>query len=403
VDTGIFTNLASWRGCAQCYANAVSSAGQDIPGDSVSLWRYLDLGRFLWMLETQSLYFARLAEFNDRFEATLPAGLRERLNRTPSSFLDKMYQLYADRSVITCWHENEYESEAMWSLYTSGPEGVAIKTNVGRVRAAMRGGPSNLLIARVRYIDHARDDPEEGPAFAPETPLFCKRRGLEHEREVRFAIVPAFFGQEVGAELGLSSLPNGEESRTVEFTVKKDWNPDFGPTVPALPENGGFVVPVNLTFLIDRIVVSPRYPSWAIKSLQSLLDRSGAPVEVETSDFVRSPGQEARRHFVINPRSIELSATKYEVESSLVTASIVVGSSQETTPFTFSVGSSVDWIIGAGSGYLPATGPTTLTFAINGSFAFQSGALYSAVITLSSAGFVSKRIPLLFSIKADPE
>jgi hypothetical protein len=68
--------------------------------------------------------------------------------------VDRLYQLYANRAVVLCWHENEYESEAMWSTYVSADEGVALKTNVGRIKAAMRGVPSNLVIARVRYIDH---------------------------------------------------------------------------------------------------------------------------------------------------------------------------------------------------------------------------------------------------------
>jgi hypothetical protein len=58
----------------------MSHAGQDVPHDSVSIWRYVDLGQFLWLLKSRSLYFARIAEFtDDPWEATLPAPLQERL------------------------------------------------------------------------------------------------------------------------------------------------------------------------------------------------------------------------------------------------------------------------------------------------------------------------------------
>jgi hypothetical protein len=267
----------------------VGSAGQNVPDDSVALWRYLPIGRFLWMIQQRSVYFARLAEFGDPFEASLPAPLRERLSRTPANFVDRLYQLYANRSVILCWHENEYESEAMWSRYVPGDEGIALSTNVGRIKAAIRGGPSNLVIARVRYIDHDIEDVEDGPEFVPEAPLFCKRRSYDFEREVRFAILPAFAVSELASPLASTpEVSRQQKSGIVEFQVKKDWNPDFALTVPHLSETGGFTIPIDLATLIDRLVVSPRYPRWAVQSLQDVLDRFDVPVEVETSDLTRA-------------------------------------------------------------------------------------------------------------------
>jgi hypothetical protein len=263
----------------------------------------------------------------------------------------------------------------------------------------MRGGPSNLVSARVRYIDHDIDDVEDGPEFVPEAPLFCKRRSYEFEREVRFAILPAFAGEQITSQFGLTpAISEGRESGVVEFRVGKDWNPDFGMTVPHLSGRGGFAVPVDLVTLIDRIVVSPRYPRWAIRSLQAILDQFGVPAEVETSDLIRVPGEEPTNRSVVSPGSIAFSARRFQIENGMATASIAVASNREVDPFTFTVGSSVDWIIGAGDGYLPANGPTTIHVTINGIFAFKSGISHVALIILSAPGFVSKRIPVVLTI-----
>ena len=75
----------------------------------------------------------------------------------------------------------------MASLH-SGAEGVAIQTTIGRLKRAFEREPCSVRIAYFRYIDHSAED--VGPAWAldPLSPLFCNRRGFEHEREVRCVI-----------------------------------------------------------------------------------------------------------------------------------------------------------------------------------------------------------------------
>jgi hypothetical protein len=43
------------------------------PPDDVILWRYMNVGRFIDLLESKELYFARLHELDDLWEA--PLGL----------------------------------------------------------------------------------------------------------------------------------------------------------------------------------------------------------------------------------------------------------------------------------------------------------------------------------------
>jgi hypothetical protein len=88
---------------------------------------------------------------------------------------------HARKSVAaSCWIESEYESAAMWGLYTAAKEGVAVDTSfkkldelVATKSAALAAAevPSVAGVARVRYVDHFSDGllQEGGPlnAFAP--------------------------------------------------------------------------------------------------------------------------------------------------------------------------------------------------------------------------------------------
>jgi hypothetical protein len=110
------------------------------------------------------------------------------------------------------------------------------------------------------------------------------------------------------------------------------------------------------------------------------------------------PVKEPLRRFVVSQESVVFSPKRYHVENGMVTATINVASNRDVGPFTFTVGSSVDWIVGAGDGYLPAIGPTTIHLAVNGISAFACGISYAALIILRSPGFVSKRIPIILTI-----
>jgi hypothetical protein len=45
------------------------------PPDETAIWRYMDLPKFLLMLEQKNLYFSLLSEFEDKWEAVLDREL----------------------------------------------------------------------------------------------------------------------------------------------------------------------------------------------------------------------------------------------------------------------------------------------------------------------------------------
>ncbi len=244
------------------------------PPDDTKLWRYTNLSQFFWLLDTRSLYFARLSEFDDKWEGILPTTSIEGLKRT-EQFLDLKEKghenvalyllkggLKADqlRYGVNCWHSNDVESVAMWKLYTQGVDGVAIQTTVDLLKKCFSKETRDLFIAGVQYLDHeARVPSDESVSSDPLTPIVTKRRSFRHESEVRVI---------------LERLSTRDSDEYLGFMVTTFWG-----------EN----LTIDLSTLIEKIVVAPDYPAWAVDSLQKLVTAAGLLIEVETSDLLRVP------------------------------------------------------------------------------------------------------------------
>jgi hypothetical protein len=83
---------------------------------------------------------------------------------------------------VSCWHINEYESEAMWQLYTVAGRGIAIESTKATLEGVLGG--KGITVGQVRYADFDSDI---------DTGLwrdkgFLKRKSFEHEQELRATI-----------------------------------------------------------------------------------------------------------------------------------------------------------------------------------------------------------------------
>lgn len=151
-----------------------SQAASSIGAFSKSkVWRYMDVAKFVSLLTTRSLYFAcPSTQFQDPFEGRLPRSHIEALSKTLQSLLgDPLIALrkeFAGRGIplepfdrarstladqlrnasakatlkfgVSCWHESEYESDAMWKLYSASGRGIAIQSTVGQLMAPRKAG-----------------------------------------------------------------------------------------------------------------------------------------------------------------------------------------------------------------------------------------------------------------------
>ena len=216
---------------------------QITPADSTILWRYMDLSQFLWMLSTRRLHFSSWRKFHDIYEGDVPPQwVQEKMLRSegPLPPVGSGYHANIERASrfgieerlaqfrVSCWHQNEDESIAMWNLYPKGLDGVAIQTTVGDLRASVQKSlmDEHTHIGAVTYDGFPVEyDPTLDNVQV--IPLLVKKPWYRHEQEVRMI-----------RWAGVQSKPPYR---------RRD---------PKVGEN----VPVDLARLIKRIVISPEFP-----------------------------------------------------------------------------------------------------------------------------------------------
>jgi hypothetical protein len=232
--------------------------GTDVPEPARDqrIWRYVKLSWFMYLLTEKKLYFSRLWELEDSWEGRvsyaqvndLCADMDDTQHREFLPTLLQLYTNFAAGCAISCWHASDTESVAMWQLYATGTDGIAISTTVEKLESSLAFDgvrDMNFHIGNVQYIDHEANVLTERPPerITALQSLFQKSREYSHEREVRFVLI----------------LPQGKSSL----------------------QNS--VIPLGNLNFIDEIIVSPTFPSWALPSIQSILSTVGVTAPIKTS------------------------------------------------------------------------------------------------------------------------
>ena len=143
---------------------------------------------------------------------------------------------------VSCWHENETESEALWRLYCPPPTaGTALRTTFADLKRAFDDDSLHQNWARqiCRLSNSIR---------RPKRRNFQKRKSLQHEQEVRAVI----------------------RNRAAD-------------------ESTGLMKQVELSALIKEVVVSPFSPGWLESIVRDLLKRYDVPVPIRTSELLSQP------------------------------------------------------------------------------------------------------------------
>jgi hypothetical protein len=237
---------------------------------STRIWRYTDFTKFLSLLERRALFFSRACVLGDAFEGTYTSGSWKYLEENWRNFSEQQREGFRlgwkcssqdnrRTIVVNCWHMNDYESAAMWRLYVTGNEGVAVQSTVDRLcQSFIRCPHPPQHVAPIRYIDYGGDE-----VISPDnvfSPFLYKRKSFEHEREIR-------------------AISWTEYGKTIE-------NPSPCGSNETL---GGLCVPIDVGTLIERIFVSPTAPSWYLELVQSIVKRYGLDAELKQSSLTEGP------------------------------------------------------------------------------------------------------------------
>ncbi len=238
----------------------------EAPPSETVLWRYMDFTKFVSLLDRGALFFARADMLGDPFEGSyspINVALRPHLYEElldlgldDLSGLGQMMKGLRRFHLVNCWHENKFESEAMWKLYSSERKGVAIKTTFGSLIASLQGDET-VYIGRVKYVDYQNTFIPERNAFSP---YLHKRKSFEHEREVRAIHM---------------SVPQSNEDSPFQ-------------TGPDVTETGLYLE-VDLGELIQEVVIAPDADAWFVELAQSVAAKFGVEAPITRSTLADSP------------------------------------------------------------------------------------------------------------------
>ena len=221
------------------------------PSSPSRLWRYMDFAKFMAILDSQTLHFASADKLGDPFEGAVPGRNLDRTRVVYPNLPPALWQQANEHAAkerleskaerryycVSCWHESEHESDAMWKLYSTQGFGVAIQTTFGNLCASMDAHDRDVIfVGRVNYIDYATTFMNEGNGFSP---FLHKRIAFAHEREVRAVI----------------------------------WARSSGPGFEHRVSNGGIAVVVDTHVLVQSVVVSPLAPAWFRDLVDHMLER----------------------------------------------------------------------------------------------------------------------------------
>jgi hypothetical protein len=216
----------------------------------------MDFTKYVAMLDSSSLYFARADRFGDPFEGSLsPINVKLREQIPPADKISSQtYREMRRWMYINCWHESDFESAAMWNQYARERGAIAIETTAKRLRELL---PEDVLLSRIAYHDYDALAIPEGNLFFP---FLHKRKSFEHEHEVR-AI--------------RWKVPPSPNEAALNFAAEN-------------PEEG-MAVHVSLPSLIVSVHVSPSAPTWTLDLVTRVTERYGFAFPVTRSALDCAP------------------------------------------------------------------------------------------------------------------
>lgn len=116
------------------------------PEENLTIWRYIDFTKFVDLLLSKQLFFARSDSFEDPFEGRIRLKDYE---KTKQMFSDE--ELTKKFYFLNCWHINENQSDAMWKIFLSTNNGIAIKSTVGNLIKSFEETKEDIFISKVYY------------------------------------------------------------------------------------------------------------------------------------------------------------------------------------------------------------------------------------------------------------
>lgn len=207
------------------------------------LWRYMDLSKFVSLLEKESLWLARADTFRDKHEGRFPDDMREAIKKAYIDFeakdeptvrdADDFQDFLRKNTFINCWHKNFDENMVMWEIYGKDTNALAIQSTVERMKDSIDTTDvtgHSLILKNVIY----QNTNEITGVLPYEECFFIKRPHFSFEEAVRISL------------------------------------DTYSPKTPNKKTPYGYYLPVLLNIFIEKILIHPDSPDWFKDAIDSI-------------------------------------------------------------------------------------------------------------------------------------
>lgn len=207
----------------------------------------------------------------DPFEGEYPKKNLELLKKRkdfvklPSKYTQKTgtyRRKFLENVSINCWHANDTENAAMWRVYLSSQEGIAIKSSIKKLKKSfMNNKEDKIYIGDIQYNDYELSNINiNTEEYLQDIKNIVNREKELSDSEAFNTLYKYYFPLimskrkefEYGKEIRLLS-PIKQSTRDVRI------------------KNDGKLVDADLEILIDSIVVSPNATDWFVNLVKDTM------------------------------------------------------------------------------------------------------------------------------------
>jgi len=233
------------------------SAPVFFPKSDYKIVKYLDLTKFMSLIQNNSLFFCRLDKLEDKFEGTTSKPNREARikyiqNIAKSNYLDSplseedilkkvddYYELERSLKSLTCvncWNKNVNESAALWKIYSSFTNGIMLKSSIEKLKKSFELTVEEIQLSEIKYLDYSS---EMMPDSNTNYPVIHKHICYSYEEEIRLIF-----------------------KKNPKLGFFYDWS------IEKIQE--GQSLKVDLDIMIDEIIISPYASNWFFELVKDI-------------------------------------------------------------------------------------------------------------------------------------
>ncbi|MBW4575806.1 MAG: DUF2971 domain-containing protein [Aphanothece sp. CMT-3BRIN-NPC111] len=290
------------------------------------IWRYMDLAKFISILQSRELYFNRGDCFEDKAEgsyskltlenldtninASFALGGIQLLDKEVREIVSLINQVNRLSVFVHCWHMNMHESYAMWDLYGKDDKGIAIQSTIDRLYNSLDNNINdkavNIIKGKVHYLDFSQEEfkvlPIEISGLLSKVncsisinAIFAflhKRVSFEHEKEMRLIIDQSCDFDLLLPKETLIQIPGQPDDSNLQEALMQ-WRQNLKENLKRLKESStGIKVKIKpncLDHLIESVYISPKAPKWYESLVKGITTKYDLQCEVRKSDLNYDP------------------------------------------------------------------------------------------------------------------